>query len=350
MSDADTERIDGEALGAFGHEVFTATGLDSASATVLADALVSASLRGIDTHGIVRVDPYSRKLDQGGYNPSPIPTVSTRSDSVAVLDADEGPGPVAADRAMEESVAMAKRTGVGATVVTNSNHFGMAAYYTLYAADEDCLGLAMSHGGPRVAPFGGVDPFFGTNPIAYSVPTDREFDITLDMSTSASANAKIRRARERGEPIPDDWAVDGSGASTTDPSAVHALQPLGGAKGYGLGLLVELCTGLLAGTVFAPEVNTPFDDYSKPMRIGHYLLALDIDAFRDVEVFKTDVGELIDRLKSVRTADGVDEVRLPGERAARTAVERERDGIPVDRTTRERLAAVGEKYGVDFPY
>lgn len=235
MADAHEERIDAQALGSFGYDVFTAAGLDSANATVLTDALLTASLRGVDTHGIVRVDPYSRKLDAGGYDPSPDVTVSERTDSVAVVDADEGPGPVAAQRAMDAAVSRAERTGLGAAVVTNSNHFGMAAYYTLSAADRDCIGLAMSHGGPRVAPFGGVDPFFGTNPMAYSIPTDREFDITLDMSTSASANAKIRRARERGEPIPEEWALDESGNPTTDPSAATRCDRSGVRRGTGWG-------------------------------------------------------------------------------------------------------------------
>ncbi|MFP9061649.1 Ldh family oxidoreductase [Natrialbaceae archaeon A-chndr2] len=233
--------------------------------------------------------------------------------------------------------------------IHHGHHFGMAAYYTLYAAERGCIGLAMSHGAPRVAPFGGIDPFFGTSPIAYSVPTSRGFHITLDMSTSVSANAKVRHAREEETAIPDGWAMDMSGAPTTDPTSVHALRPIGGAKGYGLGLLVELCTGLLAGMGFAPEVDTPFDDYSKPMHISHLLVSFDINAFRNVSEFKADVSELTDRLKSVQAANGVDVVRLPGEQSALIATERERNGIPIDQSTKEQLSEVGNRYGIDFP-
>lgn len=349
MTETDPVRIDGERLGQFGYDVFTAAGLESDAATVLTDALVTASLRGVDTHGIARIDPYSRKLEEGGYNPSPEVTVRKRRDSVAVVDADDGPGPVATVRAMDAAVSMARDTGVGAATVRNSNHFGMACYYTLSAADRDCIGLAASHGGPRVAPTGGIDPFFGTSPIAYSIPTDRDFHVTLDMSTSAGANSKIRHARERGEPIPDEWAIDDAGRPTTDPEQVHALRPTGGPKGYGLGLFVEVLSGLLSGMEFAPNVDTPREDFSKPMRIGHFVAAFDVAAFRDADAFKSDVGELVDRVTSGRTVAGVEEIRVPGQRSARTAVERERDGIPVDRSTREALEAAGERYGIDFP-
>lgn len=344
-----SKRIESTVLEEFIYEVFTAGSLNDEHSVIMTDALMCASLRGVDTHGVVRVEPYSRKLDEGGYNSSPEITISEPSDSVAIVDADNGPGPIAGYYAMEHAITIAKESGVGATVVKNSNHFGMAAYYTLYAAERDCIGLTMSQGGPRVAPYGGTDPFFGTNPLAYSVPTNREFTITLDMSTSAGANAKIRRAKERGEQIPKNWAIDGAGHPTTDPSAVHALRPVGGAKGYGLGLLVDICSGILPGMDFAPAVNTPFDDYSKPMRIGHFMLALDMGTFRNFEDFKMDIDVLIDRIKSISPANGFDEVRLPGERSDHVAAERERNGIPLDRKTIEKLVSAGDRYGISFP-
>jgi ureidoglycolate dehydrogenase (NAD+) len=349
MSETGAERIDSTALAEFAYDVFVAAGLEADHATIVTDALLTGSLRGVDTHGIVRIEPYTRKLDEGGFNLSPDVTVAEPRDSVAVVDANDGPGPVAAHRAMESAVATAREDGVGAATVTNSNHFGMAAYYTLYAAERDCIGFTMSHAGPRVAPFGGVDPFLGTNPLAYSIPTNRDFSITLDMSTSVVANATIRKRREQGEPIPDDWATDAAGRATTDPSDVHALRPVGGAKGYGLGLLVDICCGPLIGMDFSPQVDTLFEDYAKSMRIGHFMLALDVDAFRDVDAFKADIDELVARLKSVETGPDAEEIRLPGERSARVAAKRRRDGIPVDRETVATLTEVGDRYDVTFP-
>lgn len=343
-------RVDASRLEAFAIDAFTAAGLAPDPAEILAEALTVASLRGVDTHGIVRVDPYSRKLDGGAYNPDPTITVDRRSPSLALVDADRGPGPVGATRAMEEALELATGSGIGLAVVRESNHLGMAGYYTLAAAERGCIGVAMSHGGPRVAPYGGVDPFFGTNPMAFSFPTGRAFPIVLDMSTSAGANAKIREAARRDEPIPEGWALDAVGVPTTDPEAVHALSPLGGAKGYGLGLVVELLTGLLAGTTFAPAVDTPFDDFSRSMRIAHLLVAVDVEAVRGLEAYVRDVDTLIDRLKGQRTAPGVEEIRLPGERSARTAEERRDHGVPLDDAAREVLATVAERYDLATPW
>lgn len=342
-------RVSHETFSTFSTQIFREAGLSQTGATVMTDALMHASLRGVDTHGLIRLEPYARKLVEGGFNPDYDLVIEQNNTSVTYLRADAAPGPIAAIKGMKLAIEHAAATGIGAVVVTESNHFGMAAHYTLHAAEYDCIGLALSHGGPRVAPAGGVDPFFGTNPIAYSIPTPGEFHITHDMSTSAGANAKIRQARNRGLAIPNGWAVDETGKSTTHPDEVHSLQPVGGYKGYGLGLFVEVCSGILAGTHFAPEVPTPYENFSEPMDIGHLLVAIDVTAFRDGDAFRADIGELIDRLHKSQPADPAVPVRLPGERAARCARERKTEGIPVDPSLERSITAAANRFNINHP-
>lgn len=346
---AEHVRISPAAARRFCVEVFEASGVGPESAAVMADCLLTASLRGVDTHGLVRLDPYAKKFRRGGFDTEPSFKFADPRRGVSTVDADGGAGPVAGTAGMERAITNAAQTGIGATVVTDSNHFGMAGYYTLQAAEHDCIGIAMTHGGPRVAPVGGVDPFFGTNPIAYSVPSDRDFHITHDMSTSAGANAKIRQARRLGEEIPSAWAIDRDGRPTTDPEAAHALRPVGAHKGYGLGLFVEACAALLGGGRFAPAVPTPYQDFSSSMDIGHCFIAIDIGAFRSIEDFYADVGTLIDRLHAVTPAADGDGVRLPGERATATSRDRADRGIPLDEATLESLRDAAARCSVAVP-
>lgn len=347
MTTANYQRLSADRLEEFAHRVFESAGLDSNYAAILADALVRANLRGVDSHGVVRLDPYIRNLEGGGFNASPELEIQQVSGGAIVVDADDGPGQVGTLAAMDEAIEAASDAGAAFATVTNSNHFGTAAYYTQRAADENCIGFAMTNVGPNVAPFGGIDPYFGTNPLGFSIPTDREFEITLDMATSVVAKGKIHVAEEEGESIPDNWAMDKEGQSVTDPADVHALRPVGGPKGYGLGLLVDVCSGLLSGMGPSPEVDSLYDDYSKPQRVGHFVGAIDIEAFRDVDAFKRDVEQVIDDLKSIRTSEGVSEVKLPGEIEADTMRERRREGIPLGSGTLDTLREVGERHGVD---
>lgn len=343
-------RVDSEALRSFTQSVFSQTGLADEASSVLADGLVTANLRGVDSHGVVRLEPYTLKLERGGFNDSPDLSVTETRPGAFRVDADDGPGQYATLEAMDRSVERAKETGAAFAVVENSNHFGTAAYYTERAADSDCVGFAMTNVGPNVAPFGGIDPYFGTNPLAYSVPTRDSFTITLDMATSVVAKGKIILAEEEGETIPEEWALDEQGRPTTDPSEVHALQPVGGPKGYGLGLLVDVCSGLLSGMGHSPSVDSLYDDYSKSQEIGHFVGAIDVGAFRDVEAFKDDVETMISELKSQRTVEGVDEVMLPGEPEARTRAEREAEGIPLGSGVRETLSEIADTYDLTPPW
>ncbi|NHN49358.1 Ldh family oxidoreductase [Halostella sp. JP-L12] len=342
-------RLSAESLEQFAREVFEEAGLNSEHARIVSDALVTANLRGVDSHGVVRLEPYVKNIEGGGFNADPEMTVKRPSPSAVIVDADDGLGQVATAKAMDTVVEAAAETGTAFAIVQNSNHFGTAAYYTQQAASVDCIGLAMTNVGPNVAPFGGIDPFFGTNPLGYSIPTNLSFPITLDMATSVVAKGKIHVAEEEGEMIPDDWAIDEEGQPTTAPEEVHALRPAGGPKGYGLGLLVDVCSGVLSSMGTSPEVDSLYDDYSRPQRVGHFVGAIDPSAFRDIDAFKADIDRLVEELKATRTQEGIKEVKLPGEIEAETRKERERSGIPLGPGVVGTLEDLGRQYDVMFP-
>ena len=348
--DGSTIRIDDGELRRFVGQILRGSGVADDCADRVAEGLVRADLRGVSSHGVARLEAYVEKFEGGGFNPDPEVAIAALGDATAVVDADDGPGQVAARAAMETAMELADEAGVGAVTVANSNHFGTAAGYTEYASENDFVGLAMTNVGPDVIPFGGATPFLGTNPISFSVPTDREFPITLDMATSVVAMGKIQEvARREDTEIPAEWAVDAAGEPTTDPHEAVAVRPLGGPKGYGLGIVVDVFSGLLSGAGPSPSVGPLYDEYDKPMRLGHFLAAVDVETFRDVASFKRDVGDYVDELKAVEPRDGFDEVMVPGEIEAKRLREQRETGVELRPGTVESLRSLAGTYDVPFP-
>jgi ureidoglycolate dehydrogenase (NAD+) len=352
MSEPEPEsaaRIDSDELRSFVEAVLRSGGVAEEHAVRVADGLVRADMRGVSSHGVSRLEVYMKKFEGGGFNPDPDISISRVGPSVSTVDADDGPGQSAAFAAMEEAMAVARETGVGLVGVTNSNHFGTAAYYTEHASDSDLIGLAMTNVGSDVIPFGGATRFLGTNPISFSIPTDRDFPITLDMATSVVAMGKIQEvSRRENTEIPPDWAVDEHGQPTTDPHEAVAVRPLGGPKGYGLALIVDVLCGLVTGVGTSPEIGPLYDDFGEPMRLGHFVGAIDVSAFRDIGAFKGDVGEYIDRLKTVETREGFDEVMLPGEIETQKLRDQRETGVELSPSTVESLRSLAEYYDVPF--
>lgn len=353
MADSESDqayRIDSDRLREFVNAVLQRGGVEDEHATRVADGLVRADLRGVSSHGVSRLEVYMKKFEAGGFNAAPEMRVDRLGDSVARVDADDGPGQSAAYRAMEEAMEMAEGTGVGMVSVTNSNHFGTAAYYTEQASAEGYIGLATTNVGPDVIPFGGANRFLGTNPISFSIPTDREFPVTLDMATSVVAMGKIQEVSRREDTdIPADWAVDENGKPTTDPHEAVAVRPLGGPKGYGLGVVVDVLCGLLSGSGTSPTVGPLYDEFDQPMRLGHFVGAIDVDRFRELDVFKAEIGEYIDQLKAIEPREGFDEVMLPGEIETQTLHDQQERGIELNSSTVESLTVLAETYDLDFP-
>lgn len=342
-------RVDPIELRDFVRTVFLEAGVGDRHADRLADALVRADLRGVDSHGVARLETYVEKFVNGGFNTDPDITVTDVGDAAVLVDADDGPGQSATVEAMDVAKERADESGIGIAAVTNSNHFGTAAYYTERASDDDYIGMAMTNVGPDVAPFGGVSRFLGTNPVSFSIPTDLDFPITLDMATSVVAMGKIDHAEKEDAELPADWALDENGDPTTDPESVAALRPVGGPKGYGLAIVVDVLCGVLTGVGPSHTVGALYGDYEDPMRLGHFVAAIDVSRFRGVEEFKRDVGQYVDAMKAQETKEGVDEILLPGEPETRTKRENERAGIELNGDARRGVATLAERYGLSLP-
>lgn len=343
-------RVDPDDLRTFCERVFVEAGLSEADAATVADTLVDANLRGIDTHGVVRLQPYVERIEKGGINPDPDVTVERTAPGAALVDADGGPGQVGTAKATEAAMEQASEAGCAFVGVRNSNHFGTASYYTNMAAETGFIGISMTHAGPNVVPFGGADPYFGTNPISFALPTDLGFPITLDMATSVTAKGDVILAQEEGEEIPPEWAVDESGEPITDPDEFHALQPMAGPKGYGLGFMIDAFCGVLMDTVFGKDVPTMYHDMTTPAELGHVVAAVDVDAFTDTDAFKDRLGTMVSELKDTRTSGDIDEVLVPGEPEAQTRDARLQEGVPLGEGVKENLSELGDSYGVPFEW
>ncbi len=342
-------RIDPDRLTTFATDVLAAVGVTEPHATQVAETLVDADLCGVDSHGVARLPVYTKKFAAGGFNTDPDITIDRVADAGLLVDADDGPGQSVGIDAIDRAMEVAAETGMAGAAVRRSNHFGAARYFTERASEHGFIAIATSNVDSTVIPYGGTDPVLGTNPISIAVPTPREFDIVLDMATSVAAFGKIDHATEEGESIPDDWGVDAAGEPTTDPEDVVALRPMSGPKGYALGLLIDVISGLLSGAGASPSIGQLYGDYDQPMGVGHFFGAIDVSAFRDPKAFAADVDELVDRLKSGHPQAGVDEIMLPGEIEANTRDRNRDDGVPIRSDVYADLETLAEEYGVSIP-
>ncbi|GAA3730486.1 Ldh family oxidoreductase [Spinactinospora alkalitolerans] len=329
--------------------IFVAAGLSEQDARAVAGHLVLADLRGVDSHGVSRTAIYVTRLRQGLVNPRPRHRTLTETPVSALLDADNGSGIVAAEQAMRAAVGKAAETGIGMASVRNSNHCGMLAHYTGMAAREGLIGFATTSAPPAMAPWGAKEAFFGTNPLSYAVPTPAgRPDIVFDMATSHVAKGKIILAGKNGERIPLGWALDSEGRPTHDPASAlrGTMLPLGGAKGSGLALLVDVLSSLLSGAHHGPHIPPLYDNPDRAQGIGHFFLALRPGVFVPPEEFTARVAGLADELKALPAAEGHDRVYLPGEPEAEREALRREHGIPLSAEVRAELREVASGLGV----
>ena len=292
--------------------VFTGLGVPEEGAFQTADALLDAELGGVESHGLMRLKAYSDKILQGMIVPDPDIRISVNG-AAAKVDGGNGLGQMAAMKALDASLSLARQYGVGTAVVSHSNHFGTAAYYSNKLADGGCIGFAASVAGPTMAPFGGMDLLLGTNPFSVSFPgTDQMF--SADMATSAAAKGKIRIYAKKGQEIPSGWALDADGNDTTDPKkAIEGiLLPMGGHKGYGLAMAVDALCGLLSGASLSCESASMFQAGAEA-NTGHFFMAIDIAHFLPLEEFKDRAQNWFSRLKKSRLRPGVSSIAIPGE-------------------------------------
>ena len=302
-------------LSGFVARLFAAAGVPAEAAATVADGLVEADLEGLHSHGVMLVDMYLERLRQGSVSRQTQAAVVSERHGAVVLDAGHALGHLTGRQAMAIAVDKAREFSAGIVAVRHGFHFGTAGRYALQAAQSDCIGIAMCNTRPLMPAPGGAERVVGNNPLAIALPTDGDIPLVLDMATSAAAMGKIRMAEKAGEPIPPDWAVTAQGEPTTDPAAAIAgmLLPAGGAKGFGLSLMIDLMCGLLSQGASGAEVRPLYGDLATPYDCSHLFIAIDVAHFGDVAEFRRRAARAAEAVRSSRRAAGVSELFAPGE-------------------------------------
>lgn len=336
-----------ETLLAFCTAVFEKLGVPHEDARIAADAIIGSNLRGVDTHGVIRMLVYTAKLKGGFINPRPSLRPLRETKGTALIDGDNGFGQIVGYRAMEIALRKAKEVGISCVSVRNSNHFGTCAHYSLMAPRQDMIGLAFTNASAQIAPTGGAEKMLANNPWSVAVPAGRHFPVVLDMANSVVARGKIRQAAKEGRPIPLEWAVDKNGQPTTDPRAALEgfLLPVGGYKGYGITLMVDLLTGVLANSAYGPRVQG-LDIVEAIGGVGHTFMAIDVAAFDDVADFKDRMDAYIDEIKDSKKVAGVEMIYMPGEIEFFKVKERQMKGIPLHINIVNDLRQIARDNGV----
>ena len=361
------DRVGHEALGSFVTQIFAKLGVPEEHARTTAEVLISANLRGIDSHGVARTRRYVQGLRDGVMVAEAEVRVVQETSVTALLDGGAGLGQVVGDQAMRLAMEKARESGVGLVSVRNSNHYGIAGYYSMMALEEDLMGISMTNAAPLVVPTFGKDAVLGTNPMSIAVPTGKERPFVLDMATSVVTRGKLEEYERHGEPLLEGWATDSKGVPSPDASEVlHNMKerlgggilPLGGAgeqlsghKGYGLALLVDILCGVLPGAGYATGVY-PTDKSGRPLPadIGHFFGALRVDSFRPLAQFKGSMDDIVRALRNSAKAEGQERIFIHGEKEFETAEKRMRIGIPLHPKVASDLRSLGEELRVPCPF
>ena len=334
-------------LNEFCINVLIKAGFDAKDAEIISDTLMFAEMRNVTSHGIVRLPTYIERMEQGIINQyADMKFTNNQAAAVTMLDADNGMGQVAGYKAMKQAMSIAKLYGIGMAAVKNSNHFGVASYYSMMALEENMIGIVMTNASPAIAPFGTKTPLLGTNPLTVAVPAKNGKPIVLDMSMSTVARGKIRMYALQNKEMPLDWGLDAEGNPTTDPNEAlkGSLVPIGGVKGSGLSLIVDLLTGVLTGTSLTGEVKT-VTNMSGPSKTSHVFLAINVGSFINPEIYKNNVDLVIENIKSL-PPKGDNEIFMAGEIEQNLMDRRKIEGIPVEMSVVELLNKLADKYDV----
>lgn len=326
-----------------------AMGVEPEESQLLANIFVQADMRGIHTHGCAYVPIIAERI---GCDLLTLPTRLERitdDGATTLLDGKNGFGPVAAAEAMQICIEKAKKFGVAVTLVRNTNNIGFLGYYTMMAATEGMIGICMTNAASAIAPWGGAEPFFGTNPLSFSCPISGKAPIVLDMSSSVVARGKIRRAQRLDEKIPDGWALDPAGTPTTDPAEAlkGTVLPIAGPKGYGLALAIDLLCGLLSGSKYGQDILT-FHKPLGPTGVGATLMAIDISRFMPCDRFETLAMEYAQAICNSAKAKNIDRIFLPGEIEAENEVLSRTQGVEVDNQLVEKINRLLKENGLSI--
>ena len=343
-----THTVSESVLSRFATEVFTTSGVPETDAAMIASVLVWSNLRGVDSHGVLRIPGYLARIANGINNPTPDIKLLTDLPAAAVLDADRAFGQVALGRASAIAIDKASEAGIGLCLIRGATHMGAIGYFALEAAAEGMAGIVVNVSRPNMAYPGARSAGIATSPIAIAVPGAAHAPLMLDMATATQSMGKIALARDTGTPLGEGWAVDADGNPTTDPQKAAIPTALGGHKGGGLSLMFECLTSLMVGN----PLIAPFIEGAPDGRVhsqNGLMIAIDISKFGDVGDYAREVDRLADAVKTLPRADGVEEILVPGERGDRVLAERRQTGIPLAEGTWKRLAEVAKPLGVEMP-
>jgi len=351
-----------EQLFTFTKKVFISMGHSQGNADGAAKALISADLRGVDSHGIARLSGYVRLWESKRINTSPIMTITHETPSTAVMDADRALGLISGPEAMQIAIVKAESVGTGWVSVKNSNHYGIAGYHSMMALDHDMIGISMTNASPLVAPTFSKERLLGTNPLSVAIPAKNQPPFVADMATTTASNGKLEILQRKGENVPTGWVQDIDGQSTTDAEGVKkggALLPLGSDpdhashKGYILGSIVDIFSAVLSGANYGPWVP-PFVSFLDPVSdpvgegIGHFFGAMRIDAFRKKEEFFKHMDNWIERFRDSETIEGEQKVIIPGDPEREIEAIRKKEGFPLLDSVIEDLKKLAVKFNLEF--
>jgi len=323
----------------FCKQSFLKCGLSGDDAVLMTDTLISSELRGVSSHGVIRLPFYCQRLLDKGSNPDPKLRIIAEKPAMIHVDGDNGLGQIISIRTMKMVIERAKNQGLCFAGVRNSCHFGMAAFYSMMAIREEMIGIAGSNTAPVMAPWGGGKSAIGNNPLAIAVPTGREYPIVLDMAMSVVSGGKVRLEAVKGGKIPKNWILDAKGRPTDNPADLvphGTLLPMG-YKGFGLAIIIEILSGVLTQSNVLSEVDLWFEKTSTPVNLGHFFMALNIRGFMNPAYFKDRMNQMIDELKRSPLMEGSTGIFMPGEMEFASEQSYLKDGIPIDKEVLKKL-------------
>lgn len=350
-------------------DVLKGAGVPEEDAKVVSDVLIAADKRGIDSHGVNRLKPiYIDRIRDGILDPVTNMEIVKEGPTTAVIDGHNGMGHVISKKAMQMAIDKAKTYGMGMVTVRNSTHYGIAGYYTLMAVENGMIGISGTNARPSIAPTFGVENMLGTNPLTFSMPSDEEFPFFLDCATSITQRGKIELYQRKGKDCPKGWVIDEDGNSKTDSTEVlkdlisgkAALTPLGGVgeelggyKGYGYAAVVEILSAALQSGSYMKMLLGFQNGKKVPYPLGHFFIAIDINAFIELDDFKKTTGDILRELRNSKKMPGAERIYTPGEKEHLVWLERKDKGVPLNDALQKEVKQLVEMYdikGYDFPF
>lgn len=340
-------------LRAWTEQVFQKIGVSKDDAALLTDSLIEANLRGVDTHGITRMlCTYVKRMQVGVVNPKTELKVLREHPSTALIDCRNGIGQVASHHAMRMTIEKAKKTGVAFVATTHSNHYGAAAYWAMMALPHGMIGFSATNAPATVAPTGGRTAMLGTNPFAIAIPAGQEQPMVLDLATTVVARGRILLYAKQNKPLEPGWAFDENGRPTTDAQAAlkGLLAPIGGYKGYGIALAIDMLCGVLTGSSYGAHFPGFLADNMKdPTDVGSVFAAISVESFMDLPEFAAGMDKAIREIKACEKAEGVQRIYIPGEIELETKAERLKKGVPIPDAVVKDFVALGKELAVPLP-